>query len=385
MSLHSRHTMQLDRLLWLPFVVIRGIINVFPAAKPREKGPLVIIKLYGMGSLIRLQSVLDDYNIPSDDIYLVTLPGLEPTANWLRKNTLLLTAHTLWQLPWAFWKTVREIRRLKPKAIIDLERSSNGVGILRVMSRSKSKEISFRITPGDRVGHNGKEISLHHKPVTQAIAEALGDLGYSRLNRGEGQKIQLDNTLMVNLNASDYMPQRKYPASHFVQFIRLWSEKHPDARIVLTGSSKERDYVQKVADQLEGVQVENRAGDWNLEEFCQELSRCALLVTNDSGPMHIAHYLGAPALVIWGPTHPKYVGYSDSDRLKNLWSEKSCSPCFEHPRSKIAVSCQGRVDCLQEILPADVLREAELLWKPHTQISIRFPKLSEAKQEEATL
>jgi ADP-heptose:LPS heptosyltransferase len=373
MSMSAQNTLILDRLLSLPYRLLRFLIPSSESRELREDGPVVFIKLYGMGSLIRLQEVIEHYPFSPEERYLVTLPGLKPTAQWLGWQTIELSAQSLWQLPWAFFQTVQVIRRLKPRAIVDLERSSNGVGMLRLLSRRGAREISFRIDPKSAHQRDSSAISLFQKPVTQAIHEALKELGYSANQTPETDLSPSSDFLMVNVNASDYLPERKYPPQHFVEFIRKWVDTHPTTRVVLTGTASERNYVQHIADQLQNPLVENKAGEWSMDQFALELGRASLLVTNDSGPMHLAHYLGTPALVLWGPTHPEYVGYPDSDRLKNIWIQKKCSPCFEHPQSNIAVECQGRVDCLKEITPEQVFGAAQELWNPGIDRVVRYP------------
>ncbi|UTW63426.1 glycosyltransferase family 9 protein [bacterium SCSIO 12741] len=349
--------------------------------KIRNEGPVIFIKLYGMGSLIRLQQVVDQYDLKQEEFYLVTLPGLKPAADWLGWNTIDFSASHAWQLPGAFLKAVSQIKSLKPRAIVDLERASNGVGLLRLFSRNGAREISFRVDARETSNSSSREISLYQKPVTLALREALEDLGFVAGELTYEVEVESQPNLLVNLNASDYLPERKYPENQYLELVRLWSKKYPDSRILFTGSHGEKEFVQSVVDQLKGSKVENKAGSWTLNQFAQELAAGSLLITNDSGPMHLAHYLGTPTVVLWGPTHPEYVGYPDSDRLKNIWMEKSCSPCFEHPRSRIAESCQGRVDCLKEISPELIMLEAEKLWKPGVSRRVRLPQFHEVQKE----
>jgi heptosyltransferase II len=54
--------------------------------------------------------------------------------------------------------------------------------------------------------------------------------------------------------------------------------------------------------------VENRAGKTSLVEFAAALTECAVLVTNDTGGMHLANALGVPLVALFGPTNPVRTG-----------------------------------------------------------------------------
>lgn len=89
-----------------------------------------------------------------------------------------------------------------------------------------------------------------------------------------------------------------------------------------------------------------------------------MLITNDSGPMHLACYYETPTVAIWGPTSAILVGYPDSYRMRNVFIEKECSPCFIHPKSKVAQACSNRIDCFQELSPKKVLNAIFEIYQP---------------------
>jgi heptosyltransferase-2 len=64
-----------------------------------------------------------------------------------------------------------------------------------------------------------------------------------------------------------------------------------------------------------------------LAEFAAMLKRCDVVVTNDSGPMHLAGAVGSKVVAIFGSTSPEAT--SPLGRHRIIWKKADCSPCFE--------------------------------------------------------
>src|SRR5471030_1216805 len=78
------------------------------------------------------------------------------------------------------------------------------------------------------------------------------------------------------------------------------------------------------------VSAVSLAGRTSLAELCAALKLCRVLLTNDSGPMHIAAALGTPVVVPFGSTSPELTrpGLPGDSRHACLWADAPCSPCF---------------------------------------------------------
>ena len=74
----------------------------------------------------------------------------------------------------------------------------------------------------------------------------------------------------------------------------------------------------------------NLAGKTSLRELMALLKLCRMLLTNDSGPMHVAAALGIPVVVPFGSTSPELTGpgLPGDAQHRLLKSDDSCSPCF---------------------------------------------------------
>jgi lipopolysaccharide heptosyltransferase II len=103
-----------------------------------------------------------------------------------------------------------------------------------------------------------------------------------------------------------------------------------------------------------GTNCVNRIGQTTLEELAGELSECALLLTNDTGTMHLATLLGIPVVAIFGSTEPRLTGPLGTGHQVHR-HQVECSPCFlrECPidfRCMKAVSVEEVVESVSSVL-----------------------------------
>ena len=91
----------------------------------------------------------------------------------------------------------------------------------------------------------------------------------------------------------------------------------------------------------------------------EQFADCALFITGDSGPMHIAALSNIPMITIWGPTSAQIFGY-ETDTVINIETEEACSPCFYYAKSKAARSCDKKIDCLTRLQASRVVDAAKL-------------------------
>jgi ADP-heptose:LPS heptosyltransferase len=78
---------------------------------------------------------------------------------------------------------------------------------------------------------------------------------------------------------------------------------HPQVRFQLFGTANDRAVTDAVALDL-GASIENLAGRTDLTAFAARLAECRLLISNDTGGLHLANALGVPVLALFGPTNP---------------------------------------------------------------------------------
>ncbi|HUJ42131.1 MAG TPA: glycosyltransferase family 9 protein [Opitutaceae bacterium] len=112
-----------------------------------------------------------------------------------------------------------------------------------------------------------------------------------------------DIALIGLICGSENDPAKRWPAVHWRTFITRAAAAHSHLRFRLFGTAIDHAVAVAVAREL-SAPVENLAGRTDLVAFAARLRECRLLVTNDTGGMHLANALGVPLLALFGPTNP---------------------------------------------------------------------------------
>lgn len=339
---------------------------VFPLLTPNkcQANKVLAIKFFGMGSIVRIGSVLKESEFPISNIELITLSKNKKVCELLKVKAHFIRSENPFYLTIDLINTVLRVWKMKETKIIDLERTSNLSGIFRLICGIGKSCVSFTFEERNKKDNSHRFISLNNKPAIDAIAEVFETDKIipvtTEVKRG-------GNKIVINVNAGEYLPQRRYPIHYFAEIVKQLKQEDDSLEFVLTGSKKEVAYTNLLATLLEEQKLpfENTAGKLSLAQLMELLKTSQLLITNDSGPLHLAYYFDVPTVAIWGPTSSKLVGYPDSPRMKNVSTEKECSPCFIHPKSKVAHVCSNRIDCLQELDPSNVIKSSLAVLHSH--------------------
>jgi heptosyltransferase-2 len=147
---------------------------------------------------------------------------------------------------------------------------------------------------------------------------------------------------------AEYGPAKCWPLQSFIEVGKSLSER---GKIVILGAPGDVPRAAQLAENLPGAI--NRAGQTTLAEFMSELERSRLVISNDSGAMHLASALGVPTVAIFGSTEPAMTGPLGA-RTAVLRHHVPCSPCFLR-------ECPLDFACMNSITPAMVLAAAEKL------------------------
>ena len=124
-------------------------------------------------------------------------------------------------------------------------------------------------------------------------------------------------------------------------------------KLILIGGNEDKEVCEKI-DEISGGHTINLAGKLSLKESGALLSRAKFLVTNDSGPFHIARGVKCKTFVIFGPTSPGMFDFGENDTL--IYSGESCAPCSLHGDK---VCPKHHFNCMNNIKGEMVLKEIE--------------------------
>jgi len=140
-----------------------------------------------------------------------------------------------------------------------------------------------------------------------------------------------DTKPILGLNpGAEYGPAKRWPVEKFIAAAQEIQQQTNCVWIILGGKGD-----QPLADQIYSAlraphSALNCAGKTSLRELMALLKLCRVLLTNDTGPMHVAAALGTPVVVPFGSTSPELTGpgLPGDPRQQLLKSDVPCSPCF---------------------------------------------------------
>ena len=106
---------------------------------------------------------------------------------------------------------------------------------------------------------------------------------------------------------SENTPEKRWPIEHWRTLVKQLLQE-PAAEFLLLGTANDRAITSAIATGLDSTRVHDLAGQTNLPAYVERLRSCRLLITNDTGGMHLANVLGVPLIALFGPTNPVRTG-----------------------------------------------------------------------------
>lgn len=161
-------------------------------------------------------------------------------------------------------------------------------------------------------------------------------------------------------------PTKQWPKNNFARLADNLIDM--GAIVVFTGSLEDRGEIKKICESMDhDAQDINLAGQTSLKELAALFSLANLVITTDTGPMHLAAAVQAPLIALFGPTAPWRTGpYGDGHVIirRNL----PCSPCFQK-------TCSAK-RCMEGISVEDVIKAAvEKIKFPDIRLKIAEQKI----------
>jgi heptosyltransferase-2 len=141
---------------------------------------------------------------------------------------------------------------------------------------------------------------------------------------------------------------RRWPVEHYAELAVLLAP-YP-YHIVLMGSASD----QWTLPYFQHLNISHVMGQLSLLECLSLLKQASLLITHDSGPLHLAKLVQCPAIGLFGPTNP-HEKISPQENIRVLWGGEhlSCRPCYS---GKHYAPCTSN-ECLKSLTPTRVLEE----------------------------
>jgi len=154
----------------------------------------------------------------------------------------------------------------------------------------------------------------------------------------------------VGISPGARWENKRWPAERYAALVARLAEECPQLRFAVLGAASDRALAEAVCAGRPDRCV-NLAGKISLPEMVEWIRRCRVLVSNDTGPMHVAAALGTPVVALFGPTDPRRTGpYDQVDHV--LQHPLACVPCL-----KSRCSHAPPLECLRLISVDQVCEE----------------------------
>ena len=384
-------------LLTVAYRIKKIFLHKSPISNPRR---ILFIKLFGMGSIIlaipAIKAVKKKY--PDASLYFLTFKENESLFTLTdvipAERVMTVRKDGLFPLITDMFGILNKLVSERIDIVIDFEFFSRFTAILSFFIRSKYRIgffgfhteglkrgsfIDFQINYNHTL-HTSKAFFTLLRPLEitqdeydpslpQVPPSETYLLNVTSLIEKTSGKIETPEKskkwVVINPNTSDLITLRKWPDSHVIELARMLVNDKNVEGVIFIGSKAERPYVQSLCASLAGVpdsKIINLAGRTSLRELIDIFHFADLIITNDSGPAHLASLTPTPSIVLFGPETPDL--YSPlGPSVSCLYNGLDCQPCVTVYNSKNSYCRDNR--CLQLIRPGDVFVLANKLSSRH--------------------
>jgi len=376
------HTLGLIVVLVLKFAAkALSVILRRDHSIPQSPRVIVVAKLVGLGSIVYsgiLCRALKE-RFPSTKIIYITSRENEGLAKRLHgvEKVLCLEANSLFSIIKSGLGLVLRLWRHRPELYFDLEVYSSFSATLATVSLARNRYGFYRKSANFKKNlhthmiffNTQRHISEMYSQMALCVKAKphgyiKGVLAPTDNGRKESETLlglwipDGHKLVLVNTNASELLLERRWPPENWIDFIVQAVERWPIYAWLLVGSSGEVEYVSEIYKRLpERIKekVYDVAGKFPLEAFLGLVEECELMITSDSGPLHIAIALGKPTVSIWGPVSPD--SYAPKEGVHEvIYTQTYCSPCLHQADFP---PCEGNNVCMKSITVSSVLQATE--------------------------
>lgn len=156
---------------------------------------------------------------------------------------------------------------------------------------------------------------------------------------------------VIVLNPGGNWEAKRWPLEYFKELARLLASEFPEMEIAITGAEKDTERCEEIIRSLDTVKAYSLAGRTSIKVLAGVFSKSRLVVSADSGPLHLASSCGVPTISLYGPTLPKLTGPRGRGTNIVISREKEidCAlPCYEE-------KCPKNFECMRKITPDTVM------------------------------
>jgi ADP-heptose:LPS heptosyltransferase len=355
---------------------ILGLILRIDHSLAKKPNRIVVCKFLGMGSIIQATPLLQTLrkNFPEAEIIFLTAASnrkLLESIGVIDKiydiddsdvssviRTSIIVLRSLWEK--------------KADLYIDLETYSFYSTAIATMSCARNRFGFYRVERNIRMGVYTHMMFFNARaPIAQSYLQMARLAGCMEIidklypfiilesDRMSYRRKLIELTgditgdiVVINPNASDLRIERRWPYKNFIELIFRLRITYPEKIFVLIGSANEFNWVNRIYLELDDhtkKRVFNSAGKFTLYELFVLIENSKLVISNDTGPMHISFALERPTVSLFGPASPSQ--YGQNKNALGIYKNVYCSPCVH---DFLTPPCRGDNQCMKQITVDEV-------------------------------
>jgi ADP-heptose:LPS heptosyltransferase len=383
----------LGRPLCAVATLLRRLLQGRRPPPPREVRRVLFVKLSEMGALVLAAPAAAEARrvFPDAEPWLLCFDDNREvavlTGGFAEERVIAVRSAGLVGTLLGLLGAVRRVRRLRCDVVVDLEYFSRVSALLTFLSGAPVRSGFHRFEAeglycGDLYTHRCTWNPYLHVaqlyvvlvraaaadprtlPLLKEPPPRLRDLEFPRFTPGDGDRAAAEGLLaaagvpagapllLVNPNASDLLPLRRWPEERFVELCRSLVARFPDAWVVLTGAPHEAPLGERIAAGAGGARCVSVIGRTDLRTLLALFCRARVLVSADSGPPHFAALTPLRVVTLFGPETPSLYGPVNG-RNEAVSAGLACSPCI-HAWNRRVSACDDNV-CMQRIGTEEVV------------------------------
>jgi ADP-heptose:LPS heptosyltransferase len=383
----TRVQLLLDRNIVKPLVVflnlfvkLAGKIFRIDHSLDKEFKVIAVCKFKGMGSIIQATPLLQTLrkNFPEAKIIFVTTDANRQVLKRITcvDEIITLNDSSVLMLLFSFPAFITKLIRRKIELYFDLEIYSNFSSLVTTMSLARNRIGYYYSASMYRSGmythmayfNTRIPVSRVYLQLAKMISckDLVTDLVPLSFHEKENPFLHSLLTLrsfkyiVINPNASDLRIERRWPLEKFVLLINELIHFYPDLHIYLIGNKKEESYVKELLGKcMPTGKVASLAGNTSIEELIALIQYADLVITNDTGPMHIAFATGTKTISLFGPCSPdQHPGGAGNYAI---YKKAECSPCVH---DFLIPPCRGNNVCMKMIEVNEVFEAVSRMLQP---------------------
>ncbi len=360
--------------------------SITDRTKNHDYKEILIVKFFGMGSILLMSPAIIALRnqFPNSKITILTLSENIEICQMLKifDGIVTLSISNLRVFAVGFFRFLRESRNKKYDVIMDLEFLTNFsamvVQLLAIIVKPH-KTIGFSSPLSWRNHVHDLNVSFDHTAhvsrifmkfvrsifpsgiiynngtIFESIKVNLLDCADYTFTSNENIDKALFNganpTICININSGSLNLNRRWP----IEYYRDLTEKILElgnVTVIMVGGPGDSEYVNMFLDKIQNQEnIVDLTGKLSLRQLIALFSKVDGLISNDSGPLHLAYIVGLFTISFFGPETPNLYGPL-GDEHHVFYTDLYCSPCLNIYNSKL-VDCTSNI-CLRDIKPEDV-------------------------------